>query len=376
MSFENRTFMRSSKVLVHEQAIINNWNAIVAKIPPQTRILPMVKANAYGHDDGLFTEIVTTLGAVGVGVADLGEAVALREKKYTGPILCFGPITEETLPYANKLDLILSLHDSEELNILRKHVPLDGNQIRLHIKVDTGMHRWGIPAEDATSIAQTLQGLGHLSVEGVYTHFAESGVIDSDFTREQIAVFSAAFPIFEKTLGRRLIRHAANSGAIFNYPDSHFDWVRPGLALYGYASSPGAPESKLLSPALEWRAKICQIKKIASGNTVGYNRAFRATSPHRIGTVGVGYGDGYLRNYADVGVFYEGQKRNVLGIISMDALAVDLTSTPSAKVGDEVVLLGSHSNAPNAWDLARAARTIPYEALTSIQNRVPRVVCP
>lgn len=358
------TFMRSSRVILHAPSIQKNWEAIRSRIPEKTRILPMVKANAYGHGDILFANSVQKLGAVGVGVADLGEAVSLREKKYDGLILCFGPVTKHTPYYARSLDFISTIHGEEELSVLNSCA--SDTPMRVHIKVDTGMNRWGFPQDSWTHAALELKNSKNLSIEGIYTHFAESNSPDHDFTRQQIERFNQAIQLFENTLGKRLIRHAANSSAIFNHPTSHFDWVRPGLALYGSAPS--------LSPVLEWKATICQIKKIATGDSVGYNRAFRAKTPQPIGIVGVGYGDGYLRSYADVGVFYAGQRRSILGIISMDALVVDLTNAPEARVGEEVTLIGRDPSMPTALDLALAAKTIPYEVFTCIQDRIPREI--
>lgn len=330
----------------------------------------MVKANAYGHGDFPIAQECMRLGAVGVGVADLDEAEHLRSQGFKGPILSFGILDEDTLQLAIKTRTWLTLHTLEEIEILCKsRLDLD-NPIPVHIEIETGMHRLGLVEKDWGEAALKLFQIKGIEVHGIFTHFAESEHKDPTFTQSQILKFKKAISIFEKQGKRALIRHIANSGGILSHPKSHLDWIRPGIALYGYPPIDSESEFK---PVLQWHAKLIQIKQIASGDSVGYNRTFRASQSMRIGTVAVGYGDGYHRSYKSVGVVYQGKRCPVLGLICMDLLMIDLTHVPNAKVGEEVLLLSQTPEmGPTALDLAKAMGSIPYEVLTSIHRRVQR----
>lgn len=358
---------RASRVTLSASALAHNWNLLGARLPAATGMLAMVKANAYGHGDVALARRVRALGAVGVGVADLGEALALRAGGYDGPILSMGLLTDEALAAARDQDLALTVHSAEECAWLADR----GAAARVHIKIDTGMNRWGLRPDETAAAVDRLAGVPALRVEGVMTHLSESDT-DPDFTRKQLAAFARVAPLL-KARWPNVVRHAANSGAILSHPAAHLDWVRPGIALYGYPAGAAAPEFR---PVLEWRARIGQVKKIASGERVGYNRAFLAPGPMTVGTVGVGYGDGYQRNYAGIGIGYRGDTLRTVGAISMDALAVDLTRHPEARAGDEVVLIGGAAGEPTAQTLAAGAGTIAYEVLTNIHERVPRSFVP
>ena len=362
---------RTSRVLLSERALASNWSRLTQGLSSNTRVLAMVKANAYGHGDLAFARAVTDLGAVGVGVADLGEALSLREGGYGGTILSMGALTDDKIEAAQDHDIALTLHSSDECAWLLDRASRLSRLLRFHLKVDTGMNRWGIGEAEADDVAARLAGHAMIRIEGLLTHLSESDT-DPEFTRSQLDAFGRVIPRVERHWGR-LIRHAANTNAILRHPQSHFDWVRPGIGLYGY---PTDGKSMGFSPVLEWRARIGQVKKIASGDRVGYNRAFVAHRAMTVGIVGAGYGDGYLRNYAPVGVAYDQQRIPVLGTISMDALAVDLSNHPKARAGDEVVLLGSGAGAPDAFEIAQKTGTIAYEILTNIHERVPRSFAP
>ncbi|MCB0308338.1 MAG: alanine racemase [Bdellovibrionales bacterium] len=364
--------LRSSVVTIDSAKLAKNWNLTKSLLPTTSRILPMVKANAYGHGDILIANVVSKLGAVGVGVADLGEAVSLRDRSFKGEILCMGPLSGECVEFGIDQDVILNIRSLEELKIMQDLQSRTSRPFRFHIKIDSGMNRWGFRSNEWEKAANEINKLSCGIPEGIYTHLCESNNPDQTFTKEQIKRFSHAVTIFEKILKKRLIRHCANSGGILHHPESHFDWVRPGVAMYGYPTLNGKELD--YKPILKWKAQLFQVQQIEPGDTVGYNRTFRASRKMTLGVVGVGYGDGYQRGYASANIDYRGHHLKIVGIICMDALMVDLTNVPKPMVGEEVTLIGSESDSPTAWDLAHLTQTIPYEVLTRIQSRVPRVL--
>jgi alanine racemase len=237
------------------------------------------------------------------------------------------------------------------------------------------MNRLGLSEPDWDPVVRELSNAKGFRVEGLFTHFAESENPDRSFLGEQLARFRKAIAFFESALGRRLIRHAANSGATLGAPETHFDWVRPGIAVYGYPPAPTPDGVQGFRPVLHWRAPILQVKELRAEDSVGYGRAFRSPGRMRIATVGAGYGDGYRRSYGAAGVGFRGRRAPVVGLVCMDLLMVDVTPFPDVRIGEEVTLLGvPEEGAPDAAELARVAGVIPYEVLTGISARVTRTV--
>lgn len=364
---------RDTHVLIHLDALTRNWKTISDRLPQGTKILPVVKANGYGHGTLTIAKECARLGAVGMGVAEVGEALMLRYSGYGEKILCFGELSSETIQRAGGVEVTFALHSKDEISEILPAVRENKNGIRVHLEIETGMHRLGIEPEDWEELAGHLRTLPEIYVEGIFSHFSESESEESSFSQAQLIQFEKAATLFEKALGRRLVRHMANSGGVTTIAESSFDWVRPGLLLYGYAL--GAKDCETFRPVMEWRAPILQIKRIAKGDRVGYGRAFSASKEMRIGTVAVGYGDGYRRGFASAGVGYRGERRAIIGSVCMDLLMVDLTDVSDPHAGDDVVLMGDGSQGdPTAEELAQAEGTIPYQVLTGISARVAREV--
>lgn len=366
---------RDTHVLIHLSALAHNWKAIEARIPKGVRILPVVKANGYGHGTLIIARECARLGAVGMGVAEVGEALALRYSGYAEEILCFGELSAETILRAGGVDVTFVMHSKEEIPGILPAVRRVPNPVRVHLEIETGMHRLGIEPEDWGEVANRLKSLPEIRAEGIFSHFSESEAEDRSFSERQIREFERAAALFEEALGRRLIRHMANSGGVLALPSSHLDWVRPGLLLYGYG--PGGGPAGEFRPVMEWRAPIIQIKRIGQGDRVGYGCAFTAPKEMTIGTVAVGYGDGYRRGFVSAGVGYRGKRRNIVGLVCMDLLMIDLSDVAGPRTGDEVVLMGDGaSGEPTGAELAKAEGTVIYEVLTGISARVARETVP
>ncbi|MBY0369787.1 alanine racemase, partial [bacterium] len=246
----------------------------------------------------------------------------------------------------------------------------------IHLEIDTGMHRLGVLEKQMEEAVRVLERLP-VKLSGAATHFAEGEDLDSGFSAEQEAAF-------ERTLGtlreHRLLHtdariHAANSGGILRGLAPYANAIRPGLSLFGISPNERLPQSKALLPVLEWKTRVLSIKEVHKGETVGYNRTYRATRKERIAILPVGYADGYPRCVSNKSYALIGSKRcAVRGIVSMDLMAVDVTGHPTAKEGQVATLIGSQGRVGlSATQLARYADTIPYEILCGLSDRVPRV---
>jgi alanine racemase len=262
-----------------------------------------------------------------------------------------------------------SLHHLKSL-LGRKHLP------ELHLKLDTGMHRLGIPPGQMPEAIRTLEKLG-VKLAGVATHFAESETTISDFTDGQIDLFAH---MHAQLAERRLIAtdakiHIGNSGALLRNKLGFSNAVRPGIALYGVSPNPRLPEAEELIPVMEWKTRVLALKDLKRGDTVGYNRTYKTKRRERIALLPIGYADGYPRLLSNRGeVLLAGKRLAVRGRISMDLTAIEATGNPNAREGAMVTLMGkSGKDCISAWELALWAETIPYEILCGISQRVPRV---
>lgn len=355
---------------VNLAALSHNLAQVRAHVPADTDVLVAVKANAYGHGSVAVAKHLESQGVSWFGVATAGEAFELRRGGVNANILIFSPVYDQMAELI-EAEVALCIASEESLDALIKTGL--AAQARAHLKVDTGMGRLGRSPAEALNLAERLESLGALA--GVWTHFAASDEPDRDFTNIQLERFAE----FRGELARASITpglvHAANSAAVFAYPKSHFDMVRPGIAVYGYHSS---PQIKMLEPnlrpALTLSAPITFIKRVRKGTPISYGTLWHAPQDRTIITVRIGYADGYprlLTGQADVLV--QGQRCPVVGRICMDQLMVDVGSL-EVRVGERaVVIAADKANRLDAESLAQKIGTISYELLTSIAPRVARV---
>ena len=331
--------------------IIHNLGVIRGLMPREVPVIAVVKANAYGHGAIPVARALFHAGIQRFAVACLDEALELRDiLPSSTEILVFGGLEDGRSETYKKWNITAALFDDFS-------VPSD---INVQVEIDTGMGRLGFNWETFPDI----NILSQKNVTGVYSHFASADESE-DFTREQIRRFKAAvknYPGF---------RHISNSAGL-RFPDAHMDAVRPGLALYGIAPCPGFGD---LKPAMRWRARILSVREISKGGTVGYNRTFTTARRSRIGILPVGYADGYNRLLSGKGTvaLENGECVPVIGIVSMDLIAIDLTDHPLVEKGDKVTLLAADRESDlSARGIAGRIGTIPYEVLTSIGSRVER----
>ena len=332
-----------------------NLGDIRSHLAPATQVMAIVKADAYGHGAPYVAQTLLAAGASRLGVATVFEAEQLRHAGITAPILILGPLLPAQLDSALNVDAEVMISSAQGAQELAAAAGRRRLRAKAHVKIDTGMGRVGLQPADGLALIQQWEGIGPVDLIGVCTHFA-AAEDQPDFTAAQIAVFRA---VLQDTPGTPL-RHAANSAGTLNHPDSHFDLVRPGIALYGGARVPGAPER----PVMHLQARLTLIKDVPVGSTLGYGRTYTVTRPMTVGLVPLGYADGLpraLSNRQDVLV--HGRRCPLVGVISMDQCLVDLTGVAAAP-GDAVVLLGDQGDDRiTAHDWADASGTITYEIL-------------
>jgi alanine racemase len=366
--------LRPTLVEVDLARLTDNFLAIRQAVAP-AKMMPILKANAYGHGLVEVARLMESLGADYLGVAVLEEGILLREKGIRTPILVLGGILGNQVPYFLRHDLTITASSVEKLWHVDEIAEQLGVTARVHLKIDTGMERIGVHYYTAESLLETAIKCRHIDVEGIFSHFANSDVVDLTYSHLQLERFHEVLSFYEKhSLAPPRLRHIANSGGILQLPEATFDLVRPGLLLYGVYPSPEALRSVVVRPALSWKSRVVYFKVIQPGHPVGYGSTWQTDHPVRAVTIPVGYGDGYFRSMSNRSqVLIRGRKYPLIGRVSMDQIVVNI-GWESAYNDDEVVLIGEMgSESITAEDLAGWAGTIPYEILTNINTRVPRL---
>ncbi|MBA3729130.1 MAG: alanine racemase, partial [Actinobacteria bacterium] len=311
-------------------------------------------------------------GATWLGVALVEEGLALREAGIDAPTLVlteFPPGSEEA---ALRADLTPTIYSEDGLSRLAVATDAAAGTPGVHVKVDTGMHRVGLPPDRAIELVGRLDDAG-LGLQGLWTHFAKSEEMGDDFTARQLGTFRRTVEELSLLGHRPRYLHAANSGAVLAHPESHLDLVRVGIAMYGVAPGLELPGVPALRPALSWKSAVSLVKRVGAGEGVSYGLRFRAERATTIATVPVGYADGYPRSLTNRGpVLIGGRRLRVAGTVTMDQLMVDCEDDP-VEVGDEVVLIGRQGAAEvRAEELAELTGTIGYEIVCGVSERVPR----
>lgn len=337
-------------------------------------LMGVVKGFAYGHGNPACAEAMLEAGATRLGVARLAEALHLREAGITAPIHVFTEPPPDAVPTLLDLDLTPTVYTEDFARALADGSKERKKVTRVHVKVDTGMHRVGLMADDVPHAFTVLRNLKDLEVEGVWSHFAVADVPDHPFTQKQIDLFNDILGKVERAGVKPRYTHLANSAAILSLPESHHNLVRCGIASYGLWPGPALANSADLRPVMSLRARVNMSKNVPSGDALSYGLKYELQRPSRVVTVPVGYADGYMRslwNKADV--IIKGQKHRVSGIVCMDQFMVDVGSA-QVDVGEIATLLGADGDERvTAEELAEHAGTINYEITSRIASRVPRL---
>lgn len=366
---------RLTKAVIHLDHLTHNLRLLQEQVGGRP-LWPAVKADAYGHGARIVAPHLAALGCDTLGVADVAEAVDLIEAGLKATFV----ILSATLPEHSEA---LVAHGCEPvvctremLEALARDARRLGRRVSVHVKVDTGMERVGIRPEEIPAFLERCRAFPALRVRGLMSHFPRSDEADKAYSLEQIERFRR---VAEATRGYGIeVRHMANSAAILDLPGSHFDAVRPGIALYGLRPSweVANPRVAELKPVLEWKSKIIFLKEVPTGTGLSYGHVFQTRQPSLIATVPIGYGDGLNRNLSDdIAILVGGRRCPQVGRITMDMSLIDVTELRGAvELGDEAVVIGRQGEEEiTAGELAGRLGTIHYEIVTCIAGRVPRV---
>ena len=365
--------VRPTKVEVSLSSLKENYLNIKKHIG-SAKIMPVLKANAYGHGLVRIAQFYQELNADYLGVAIVEEGILLRQYGITMPILVLGGVWENQIPLFLKNDLAITASSIDKLRQIEQAASQMKLNSRVHLIIDTGIERTGVHYYNSEKFLTEAYKCKHVFVEGIYSHYANSDSSDLNYTRLQFERFMEALSFFDKHSLEKPIRHISNSGAVLQFPDSNLDMIRPGILLYGVYPSNEIKKTIAVKPVLTWKSLVVYFKVIAPDHPVGYGSTWRTDHNVRAVTVPVGYGDGYFCNMSSkASVIIRGKKYPVIGRISMDQIVVNI-EMGTAYNGDEVILLGTDGkNSITCEELAEWADTIPYEILTNINTRVPRI---
>lgn len=348
----------------------HNYKVIEGCTSPGVKIMPVIKADGYGHGAVKLAQLYTKLGAYAFCVACLDEAIELRESGVSLPIIILGPTSPECVRQLLHYDICQTIHMTEYAQLVRQQIP-QGKKLKIQIKLETGMKRIGF---DKDQNPQQLLADPKFEVCGVFTHFAASDNLSWDFTQQQLECYNKQL---EKFKGVPILRHTCNSAGIMSHKQAHFDAVRPGIILYGSYPSDQVKEEfeKNNTPILEvmtFCSHITNIFKVKKGESIGYSRTFYAPRDMRVATVCAGYADGVMRHLSNKGkIGVNGSLYNIVGNVCMDQLMIDITDSDGINLFDSAVIFGQ--GGMHCEQVASICNSISHEVLCAVSKRVPRI---
>jgi alanine racemase len=365
----------SKKNLAHNLEIIRDHCG------SQVDIAGMLKANAYGHGILPMAELFRQNGISIFMVHSLEEALILYEAGARERIILVGPVHPSQIPLCLKNNFEMTICSPETLLVIKKAQKSLPYPAKLHVKIETGTHRQGLDLKAIPSFIKTLKSIKYYELKGLSSHFANiEDTADTAYYKKQIEAFKQAVSLLHKSGLQAEALHIACSAAMLLYPETHFQMVRPGIAMYGYYSSPELAYAlkpiNPLRPILSWKTRLGQVKTIEKGDCVGYGLTFKAMRKTRIGIIPIGYYDGYDRKLSNQGyVLIKGKRAAIAGRICMNITMVDVTDIPQAKTGDIVTLLGEDGDESITADqIASMTNTISYEILARLNPLILRII--
>lgn len=371
-------------VEISESSLTNNIRQLRNIIGTKTLLCPCVKANAYGHGLIPASKTFVAAGADWLAVNSIYEAKALRNAGITVPVYILGYVPLNSIETAVGMDCRLVVYNMETLRAVSAAAKKHSTFAKVHIKVETGTNRQGIPAADLNEFAAAAKSMGNIFLEGLSTHFANiEDTTDHSYAEHQLSRFHQAAASLKSSGFEIPLLHCANSAATILFKKTLFHMVRPGIACYGMWPSDQTRQAYAheikngfkLSPALTWKTKMAQIKHIPAGESIGYGCTVKTERPTTLAIVPVGYYDGYDRSIRQGHVLVKGRRAPILGRICMNIIMADITDIPGVNLEDEVILIGTDGReTASAEDLAAWAGTINYEITTRINDRIPRVL--
>jgi alanine racemase len=368
-------YLRPAHLEIDLKALASNLRNIKRRLGKKVELLAVVKADGYGHGAYEISKTALENGAGSLGVAFLEEGIELRKKGIKSPILILSPefygrdkeiIEYNLLPVVDDLDFVRSLD---------RQAKKQNKVAEVFLKIDTGMRRYGIEPSSVLDFAKGIQRMENSKLKGVLSQFSTTEDKDGDFAEKQLYFFKKAFGQLEELNSNRLIRSIANSGAFLKLPQSYFNQVRVGILMYGIYPSPKMTRQVNVMPVMSLKSRIVQIKEVSKGESIGYGRTFITNKRTKIGTIPLGYADGYPWQLSNKGrVLVKGKMVPVIGRICMDAFMVDLTNLPDVIIGEEVVLLGKQGKEKiEAHQISKWANSFSYEIVSRMGKRLPRI---
>ncbi len=364
---------------ISRSSFVHNVKQFRKLVGHRTSIMAVVKSNAYGHGMVECAKVFKSAGADWLGVANLDEALNLIHARLKAPIMVLSYFNQDNDQVRQGITAkvrfpMYTLEQAHYLSAMSRRL---NKRAMIHVKIDTGTTRLGVLPNGTVRFVQAIQKLPGLTLEGIFTHFADSENINQAFTNKQLTAFQQTIKHLEQQGMHIPMRHAACSASTIMNPHTRLSMVRLGISLYGLSSVQNGFKNRIsLKPGLSWYTRIIQVKTVSRGTTVGYGRIYRAKRPARIAVLPVGYYEGYdrsLSNNADVLV--QGKRAPVRGRICMNLTMVDVTHIPKVRVGDKVVLLGHDGpEEMTANELAHQAKTIHYEIVSRINPSLPRII--
>jgi alanine racemase len=350
-----------------------NLQLVRRDLPKTVELLAVVKDDAYGHGALDVARVALGEGATFLGVSTLEEAMTLRDAGVGGRVLLLGERQEAELPWCVSHDLTVCVNEPNTVRQLARVAAQLGKRVPVHLKIDTGMSRYGVRWEEALPLVEHIVSEPALELEGVMTHFAQSDEADKSFARLQQARF------YEVTRGMEAggvsvrYRHLCNSGGFLDLPDAHHEMVRVGILLYGVLPSLVCRRIPGLEPIMSIKARVAAIQRLKPGDMVGYGMRYSTSAERRIAVLPIGYGDGFPRVRNQGCALIHGRRAPIVGGIAMDALMVDITDIPEARMWDEAVLMGRQGNEEiTARDIAVLKNSVTYDVLTAWRLRLRR----
>ncbi|MFW5713259.1 MAG: alanine racemase [Brevefilum sp.] len=352
-------------------AIKNNIRQI--RSMTKTEVMAVIKANGYGHGVLDVAMAAAEAGATWCGVARMEEALNLRAAGLTSEVMVLGYTPPVLISEAIENNIHVAIYDIEMARAYAARARQTDGKLKAHLKVETGMGRLGLAPKKASDFLANHRDHDRIEITGIFTHFARADEPESGATERQLAIFNELLQQLEKESLLPGMIHAANSAAVINYPQTYFDLVRPGIAIYGLDPSPNTRLPEGFLHALTWKARLTSVRTFPPGHGISYGSIYVTSAEERIGVIPVGYGDGF-RRLSGQEVLCRGKRVNVVGRVCMDQCMLQLDSVPEASAGDEVVLLGKQGSAEiTAGELAHRWGTLNYEVVCGLADRLPRV---
>ena len=374
MTFDPANFpLRPAWVEIDLARLRRNLQLIRRELPPAVKLMAVVKDEAYGHGARDVARIALEEGAWGFGLSTLEEAMHLRDGGIAAPLLLLGERQEAELDWCVAHDLTVCVNEPQTVRSLARIAGGFGKCVPVHLKLNTGMSRYGVRWDEARPLLEQILAEKSLRLEGVMTHFAQSDEVDKTFANLQIARFDEVLGHLEQAGVSVELKHLCNSGGLLDLPHAHRDLIRAGILMHGVFPSTVCRKIPGIEPVMSVKARVAAIQKVKAGETVGYGMRYAASAERRIAVLPIGYGDGFPRVRNEGAVLIHGRRAPLVGGVAMDAITVDITDIPGVQMWDEAVVMGRQGGEEiSVRDLAKLKNSVTYDVLTSWRLRLRR----